>query len=115
KVSFVQSIKPRGPTHITSNLTASSSAADVAEEVFNDIKRDQTGGVKGIDESRYEVLLRRWTGATPVEWKGEVTGTPMFFSLDTVDLLVAGKQLTVFDKQNKKLFDARLAYPVNSR
>jgi outer membrane protein assembly factor BamB len=115
KVTFVQSIKPRGPSHIDGNLTAGSSAADVAQEVFNDIKRDQTGGVKGIDESRYEATLRRWIGAAPVEWKGEATGVPMFFSLKTVDLLVAGHQLTVFDKENKKLFEAKLAYPVNSR
>jgi outer membrane protein assembly factor BamB len=115
KVTFVQSIKARGPTHINSSLSASSSTADVAEEVFNDIKRDQTGGVKGIDESRYEATLRRWMGAAPVEWKGEVTGVPMFFSLKTVDLLVAGQVLTVFDKENKKLFDAKLAFPVNGR
>ena len=115
KVTFVQSIKPRGPTRITGNLTASSSTADMAEEVFNDIKRDQTGGVKGIDESRYEATLRRWIGAAPLEWKGQVTGVPMFFSLKTVDLLVAGKRLIVFDKENKQLFDAKLAYPINSR
>jgi outer membrane protein assembly factor BamB len=115
KVTFVQSIKPRGPTHINSSLSASSSTADVAEEVFNDLKRDQTGGVKGIDESRYEATIRRWIGAAPAEWKGEVTGVPMFFSLKTVDLLVAGKLLTVFDKENKKLFDAQLAYPINNR
>jgi outer membrane protein assembly factor BamB len=116
KVMFVQTIKPRGPTHINSSLTASSSSADVAEEVFNDIKRDQTGGVKGIDESRYEATLRRWLGgAGPAEWKGEVTGVPMFFSLKTVDLLVAGKQITVFDKQNKKLFDTPLLNAINGR
>jgi len=115
KVTFIQTIKPRGPSKINSTLSASSSSADVAEEVFNDIKRDQTGGVKGIDESRYEATLRRWIGAAPVEWKGEVTGVPMFFSLKTVDLLVAGKSLTVFDKDNKRLFDAPLAYPINSR
>jgi hypothetical protein len=115
-VTFVQSIKPRGPTHINSSLTAGSSTADVAEEVFNDIKRDQSGGVKPIDNSLYEATIRRWTGgAEPVEWKGEETGVPMFFSLKTVDLLVAGQQLTVFDKENKKLFDAKLAYPVNNR
>jgi outer membrane protein assembly factor BamB len=116
KVTFVQSIKPRGPTHINSSLSASTSTADVEEEVFNDIKRDQTGGVKGIDESRYEATIRRWLGgAAPVEWKGDVTGVPMFFSLKTVDLLVAGKLLTVFDKENKKLFEAQLAYPINNR
>jgi hypothetical protein len=116
KVTFVQAIKPRGPTHITGGLTAGSSSADVAEEVYNDIKRDQTGGVKGIDESRYQATVRRWMGgAAPAEWKGEVTGVPMFFSLKTVDLLVAGRRLTVFDKENKRLFDATLAYPINGR
>jgi hypothetical protein len=116
KVTFVQTIKPRGPSKINSSLSASSSSADVAEEVFNDIKRDQTGGVKGIDESRYEATLRRWLGgAAPVEWKGEVIGVPMFFSLKTVDLLVAGQQLAVFDKQNKKLFDAPLLHSINGR
>jgi outer membrane protein assembly factor BamB len=116
KVTYVQSIKPRGPTHITGNLTAGSSTADVAEEVFNDIKRDKTGGVKGVDESRYEVTLRRWLGGvTPVEWKGEVMGAPMFFSLKTVDLLVAGQRLMVFDKQNKEMFEAKLAYSINAR
>jgi outer membrane protein assembly factor BamB len=111
----VQAIKPRGPSHLNGQTTASTSVADVAEEVFNDIKRSQTGGVKSIDESRYEVQLRRWLGGQPAEWKGEVSGVPTFFSLKTVDLLVAGKQLAVFDKQNKKLFDAKLSFPVNDR
>ena len=48
----------------------------------------------------------------PVEWKGEVTGAPAFFPLATVDLLVAGQSLTVFDKENHKLFDSQLSYPV---
>jgi hypothetical protein len=115
KVTYVQSIKPRGPSHLNGNTTASSSVGDVEEEVFNDIKRSQTGGVKGIDESRYEVKLRRWTDAKPLEWTGEVTGVPAFFPLKTVDLLVAGPWLAVFDKQNKKLFEAKLSYPVSDR
>ncbi len=115
KVTYVQSIKPRGPSHLDGNTTASTSTADVEEEVFNDIKRSQTGGVKGIDESRYEVKLRRWTDTKPVEWTGEVTGLPAFFPLKTVDLLVAGPWLAVFDKQNKKLFEAKLSYAVSDR
>jgi hypothetical protein len=115
KVTFVQAIKARGPSHLNGNTTTSTSTADVEEEVFNDIKRSQTGGVKGIDESRYEVKLRRWTDATPVEWTGEVTGLPAFFPLKTVDLLVAGAWLAVFDKQNKKLFEAKLSYPISDR
>jgi hypothetical protein len=115
KVVYVQSIKPRGPSHLDGNTTASSIVADVEEEVFNDIKRSQTGGVKGIDQSRYEVTLRRWTDATPVEWTGDVEGVPAFFPLKTVDLLVAGPWLAVFDKQNRKLFEAKLSYPISDR
>ncbi|HUD46397.1 MAG TPA: hypothetical protein VMR33_06185 [Candidatus Baltobacteraceae bacterium] len=115
KVTYVQSIKPRGPSHLNGNTTASTSAGDVEEEVFNDLKRSETGGVKGIDVSSYEVKLRRWTGATPVEWTGDVTGVPAFFPLKTVDLLVAGPWLAVFDKQNNKLFEAKLSYSISDR
>jgi hypothetical protein len=115
KVTWLQAIKPRGASRLNGNTSTSTSVADVEEEVFNDIKRSQTGGVKGIDESRYEVQVRRWLGGAPAEWTGEVTGVPMFFSLPTVDLLVAGNQLAVFDKQNRKLFDAHLSYPVSDR
>ncbi|HEY3912844.1 MAG TPA: hypothetical protein VGN61_00040 [Verrucomicrobiae bacterium] len=115
KVIYVQSIKPRGPTHIDGNLTASTPVGDVEEEVFNDIKRSQTGGVKTIDQSTYEVKLRRWTDATPVEWTGDVSGVPCFFPLKTVDLLVGGQTLDVFDKQNNKLFEAKLSYPISDR
>jgi outer membrane protein assembly factor BamB len=115
KVTWVQSIKPRGPSHINGSTSTSTSVADVEEEVFNDIKRSQTGGAKSIDESRYEVQLRRWLGAAPALWTGEVTGLPLFFPLKTVDLLVAGAHLAVFDKQNKELFEAKLSYPVSDR
>ncbi|MGP8199233.1 MAG: hypothetical protein ACLQU4_07010 [Limisphaerales bacterium] len=115
KVTWVQAIKPRGPSLINDKTTSSTSAAAVEEEVFNDIKRNQTGGVKPIDESLYEVRLRRWLADTPVEWKGDVTGVPMFFPLQTVDLLTAGKSLTVFDKQNNKLFETELSYPISGQ
>lgn len=115
KITWVKSIKPRGPSLINGNTTASTSTTGVEEEVFNDIKRDQTGGVKGIDESTYEVRLRRWLGEKPVEWQGDVTGLPGFFSLATVDFLTAGKSLVVFDKHNNPLFRAQLSYPVSER
>jgi outer membrane protein assembly factor BamB len=115
KVTYVQAIKSRGPSHLDGNTTASTSVGDVEEEVFNDIKRSQTGGVKTIDESRYEVKLRRWTDAMPVEWTGQVLGLPSFFPLQTVDLLVAGPWLAVFDKNNQKLFEAKLSYPIGDQ
>jgi hypothetical protein len=114
KVTFVQSIKPRGPTHITSSLSASSSTADVAEEVFNDIKRDQTGGVKGIDESRYEATSAAgWAAPGGVEGRGHRRADVLF--PQNGGLAGGRPALTVFDKENKKLFDAKLAYPVNNR
>ncbi len=114
-VRWVQSIKPRGPSLLNGATSVSTSAAGVEEEVFNDLKRDRTGGVRAVDASRYEVRLRRWIDSQPVEWRGAVVGAPSFFSLATVDLLVAGTSLTVFDKQNKKLFESTLAYPISDR
>jgi outer membrane protein assembly factor BamB len=115
KVTYVQSIKPRGPSQLNSQITAGSSPGPIGEEIFNDLKRSQTGGVRAVDESRYEVRLRRWLEAQPVEWKDEVTGPPSFFPLATVDLLVAGQTLTVFDRQNNKLFDSKLSYRLDDR
>lgn len=115
-VVWVKSIKPRGPTLINGNLTAGTSTAAVEEEVMNDIKRDKTGGVKSVDESLYEVKLRRWVnGDHPAEWTGQLTGVPSFFSLATVDLVTAGKVLIVFDKQNNELFRQQLSYPISER
>jgi outer membrane protein assembly factor BamB len=114
-VTWVKSIKPKGPSLVNGELSTATSTARVAEEVFNDIKRDQTGGVKSIDESTYQVRVRRWLSDQPVEWKAEVTGVPRFFSLSNVDLVVAGKGLTVLDKKNTKLFDAQLSYPIGEQ
>jgi hypothetical protein len=112
KLAYVQSIKPAGASQLNGQTTAATGAGDVAEELFNDIKRNQTGGVKRIDQSRYEVRLRRWISDQPIEWKGEVNGAPSFFPLSTVDLLTAGNALFVFDKQNNKLFESKLTYPI---
>jgi outer membrane protein assembly factor BamB len=114
-VTYIQSIKPRGPSQLNGQTTASTSPGLVAEEVFNDIKRSQTGGVRAVDESKYEVRLRRWLEQEPVEWHGDVMGPPVFFPLTTVDLLVAGQTLMVFDKQNTRLFESKLSYPISER
>ena len=115
KVTYIPSIKPAGPSQLNGQTTAGSSAGVIGEEILNDLKRSQTGGVRPVDESRYEVRLRRWIESQPVEWQGEVTGAPSFFALSTVDLLVAGQTLAVFDKQNQKLFESKLSYPVSER
>lgn len=88
--------------------------ADVANEVFNEMARERTGGVRFEDESRYLVTLRRKlaTGAVP-DWTGEVTGPPQLFPLKTVDVLVAGKGMIVLDKNNQKRWETKLNYTVS--
>jgi hypothetical protein len=109
KITWVKSIDTRRTTPAAGDSTM----ASTEEGVFNGIKNNEKGGAKGIDESTYEVRLRRWTTDKPLECTNQVTGTPMFYPLQTVDLLVAGKSLMVFDKQNKPLFQAQLSYPVS--
>jgi hypothetical protein len=105
-------MKAKGESVMDSgNLTAGQSM-QAAEEMMNDQRRDQTGGVEPEDVSRYEVAIhRRFAGDVP-DWTGEVTGPPQFFPLKTVDVLCAGQTIYVFDKTNKKLWEAKLTFPV---
>jgi hypothetical protein len=90
----------------------SSDAAVIAQTMANDAQREMTGGKDLIDESSYEVVLRRpfktgSTDAAPVTVKGR----PDVFSTPSLDLVVAGQTLIAFDHANKKLWEAKLAYP----
>ncbi len=112
KVVAVQTMKPAGPSQLNSSTTSSTSARAVQEEILNEQKRNTTGGFKRIDQSRYGVLLRRTMETGALDWTGEVIGVPTFFPEKTVDVLIAGKSLLAFDKQNKKIFDSQLSYPI---
>ena len=57
------------------------------------------------------MAIRR-PGTQGAEWKSEVTGRPEFFPLESVDVLVAGKSLTVLDKAGKKLWESKLNYEI---
>ena len=85
------------------------------EEITNEMKRNSGGGVRNVDESRYAVTLRRPTETGPVDWSSEVISLPVFFPQKSVNLLAAGKMLYVFDKQNKKIAESQLQYPVDDR
>lgn len=113
KMTSVQTMKPAGPSHLNQDTRASTGAGLVAEEIFNDMKRSRTGGYKMVDESRYSVLLHRTMEGEAKDWTGEVNGLPVFFPQKTVDVLVAGKTLYLFDKQNKKLAEAQLNYMID--
>jgi hypothetical protein len=84
----------------------------IANEIMNEFRREETGGVEEEDVSRYEVTIKR-SGTDASEWKSEVIGPPEFFPLESVDLLVAGKTLTVLDKAGKKLWESKLNYAVS--
>jgi cytoskeletal protein RodZ len=95
------------------NVTASQ-GLDLAEEMANNTQRERTGGVDYIDVSRYQVTLHRLFAPNIPDWTGEVVGPPELIPLKTVDLLLAGTNILVFDKNNKKLWDAKLTYPYSS-
>ncbi len=93
------------------NLNASQTA-DVANEILNGMQRDNGGGTVTEDVSRYQVSLRRTDSPDVVDWTGEVVGPPQIFPLKTVNVITAGKTVIVFDKTNKKLWEATLTYSV---
>jgi len=83
---------------------------DVANEILNEMQRTRGGSTVQEDESRYQVSIRRPESVETADWTGEVVGPPALFPLKTVNVLTAGKTVTVFDKTNKKLWQATLAY-----
>jgi hypothetical protein len=111
KTIIHQAMKARKKSVVDDNLTSGQSL-EASEQMINDMRRDQTGGVEEEDASRYQVVLRRWLASTAPDWTGEVIGAPSFFALKTRDVLVAGNSIDVFDKNNRKLWTATLTYSV---
>jgi hypothetical protein len=85
-------------------------SADIANEIFNEMQRDRGGDLIEEDESRYLVTIRIPGAKATPEWKGEVIGPPEVHPLKTVNVIVAGKTLTVLDKQNQLKWRAALTY-----
>jgi hypothetical protein len=84
--------------------------AAIANELLNEMTRERGGDVVEEDVSRYQVTLRRGTGKDATEWTGEVTGSPDFFALQTVDVVTGGKTAIVLDRAMKKLWEAQFNY-----
>jgi hypothetical protein len=93
------------------NLNATRTA-DVANEILNEMQRNRGGDTVDEDESRYQVSIRRPDSTEAADWTGEVVGPPALFPLKTINVVTAGKTVIVFDKTNKKLWQATLAYSV---
>ena len=115
KVIAREAMKAKGKSILESgNLTAGQSL-DATQELLNDQQRERTGGKEEEDVSRYQVTLHRLLAKGIPDWTGEVIGPPEFHPLKTVDLVAAGNGLFVFNKENKKLWEAKLTYRVPSR
>ena len=81
-------------------------------EKLNEMQRNRGGNTVSEDESLYQVTLRRPDSTGAADWTGEVTGPPALLPLKTVNVLAAGKTVIVFDKTNKKIWQAALTYNV---
>jgi len=87
---------------------------EIANEILNEIQRDRGGDTVVEDESRYRVTIRIPGAKDVADWSAEVIGPPALFPLVTVNVLTAGKSVVVLDKQNKKLWDSTLNYPLSA-
>lgn len=105
-------MQPKGPSDFESGKISGVNRGKIANEIINDMRRDATGGVEEEDASVYQVTLTRRLPAAGSAWTGTVTGLPQFFPGRSVDVLVASRALTVFDKQNHRLWEAKLSNPV---
>jgi outer membrane protein assembly factor BamB len=104
-------MKPKPATSVLNENINITQPAELANEILNDLQRSRGGDVEIEDVSRYQVTLRRADGKAP-EWTGEVVGPPALLPLKTVHVLAAGTTLAVFDKSNKKLWEATLTHRV---
>jgi outer membrane protein assembly factor BamB len=86
----------------------------IANEMLNEMQRDRAGSTVEENESRYQVTVRRSSQSVP-PWTGEVNGPPAMHLLKTVDVITAGKGLLVLNKNNQKLWDGKLNFPVTGR
>jgi hypothetical protein len=99
----------KSATHSTDELLA------VTKLISNDAQRLAGITKEWIDDSTYELTLRRPFDPSAPEWKGNIKGRAHFFSTASYDLVAAGIKLHAFDHANKKLWEATLGAPVSKR
>ena len=86
---------------------------EIANELLNEMQRNNGGDTVTEDESRYQVVVHLTDSSVAPDWTGEVTGPPQLFVLQTVNVIAAGKNLIVLDKANKQLWTASLTYAIS--
>ncbi len=86
---------------------------DIANELLNEMQRNNGGDTVEEDASRYKVTVHLPDSPDVADWSAEVTGAPAIFPLKTITVVTAGTSVTVLDKSNKKLWQATLTYKVS--
>ena len=101
------------PKHsvIDSGNLSTANEGQAINEQLNEMQRNNGNEKVEEDQSRYQVAIRRLDAQQP-DWIGEVIGPPQLIPLKSVNVLTAGKSITVFDKSDKKLWSAQLTYTV---
>ncbi len=114
RIGVIETMKKADPKKFEGGVKASQSM-EFAEDVMNELGRMRSGGTRRVDESRYAVTIQHVFHPDAKPWTGEVVGPPSLFALKTVDVLVADKQMMVFDRNNQKLWESTLSYPIGVR
>ena len=120
KIKVRDAIKPGSDKELES--AAGNAAAHSEDElkavislIANDAARLSGEAIERVDESSYEVTLRRPFDSSVPEWTGTLRGRVQLFSTPTLDLVTAGTTLLAFDRSNKKLWEATLGAPIPIR
>ena len=92
------------------NNASVANTTEIANEMLNEMQRNNGGGSVTEDESRYLIKIQYPGGSN--SWSGEITGPPKLFPFKTVTVLTSNKKVTVFDKSNRKLWEGTLNYNV---
>ena len=110
-------IKPGSEKELES--AAGSSAAHSTDElkaitslIRNDAARLNGEAVEQVDDSTYDIVLRRPFEPEVPEWTGTLRGRVQVLSTPTLHLITAGTKLLAFDRANKKAWEATLGGPV---
>ena len=113
-VVAMDAIKRTTKSKLNANTTAAGSAG-LATEIFNEMKRNSGQGVRWENHSKYQVTMKRRPADGAPDWSGELKGNIELYPLKTVDVLMAGKSILVFDKKNQKIKEHPLTFFVHDR
>ena len=110
-----QNLKEAPKRSALEGATSVTSTSQVANEILNAMRRDQTDGMSVDDKSTYHASLRYAGESETAGWSGDFVGSPDLYALTSVTVLIADTSVVVFDKNNHKLWETRLTYPLTQR